>query len=84
MATTKLLLREVDGVDSEGEAVMGYVEGVEGSRHFPSDSATLFADQTTTFPRPFLLEYFLAEIAPLACNMDVQDAEALGDVATLD
>jgi hypothetical protein len=41
--TTKLLLREVDWVDSECEAVMGYFEVGEGSRHFPSGSATLFA-----------------------------------------
>jgi len=43
MTIAKLLLREMNWVGSECEAVMGYFEVGEGSRHFPSGSATLFA-----------------------------------------
>ena len=75
MTTTKLLLREVDWVDSECETVMGYFEAGEGSRHFPSGSATLFAGSDHDVSYAVSARIPLPEIAPLAYNMDVKDAD---------
>jgi len=76
MTTTKLLLREVVRVDSECGAVMGYLRWERDQGLFHAVQQHCSRDQTTTFPKPFLLEEFLAEIAPLAYNIVVKDAEA--------